>query len=443
MKWYILGGGSIGRLLAASLSRVNGVTRKSDIKHSQRTSVLKDSPKLLTSKREGSDVILLLREKRGENSVNNFSSAYSKLINKNDNYSGGMYKKTKRNKRVYIDVLEQYKECPTSFTAEVDYESVPSASSNFSSSSKIERLIVTTKAYDVFGAIQGIQDRLSRNAVIIIFANGKGFYEKLSSFNRFQSMTFISAVIDHGAMIPECTYEEKANHHNNKINLLNWQHKGEIREVISDTCRKVLHVNHTGKGSIMIGLRPMHPVGYKGIKEFPNYTTDSALLKEIQSFFNYSAHLRCMVVSNIEEIIWQKFCANICINGLTTLYEKKNGDIVHDITCRYIITHLCYEVSALMKLELDQLHFSNDKKEIWRKFDGPYLEKYVLEVARRTARNESSMLRDYTLGRKTELENLHGYMIDLQKSKYMCTLALPMTKFLYTLLSKKLSDDIK
>merc|ERR1712070_1272582 len=133
---------------------------------------------------------------------------------------------------------------------------------------------------------------------------------------------------------------------------------------------------------------------------------------------NKNNNINCSLVLQAEEMkkkIDLKFSANICINGLTTLWEVPNGHIEVSIIGRYWISQLCFELAALFKLERDR-----DRKEIDRidrrdtidkVLDEEIIERYVINVCKQTAKNQSSMLQDYKEGRKTEIEYLHGYIM--------------------------------
>lgn len=99
---------------------------------------------------------------------------------------------------------------------------------------------------------------------------------------------------------------------------------------------------------------------------------------------------------DIERTLWQKLAINAAINPLTALAGCPNGTLLesgYDITLRA----LCAEIEAIAQAAGRAL------------FDTPLIEQ-VHAVARTTAANRSSMLEDISAGRRTEIDQITGYL---------------------------------
>lgn len=100
---------------------------------------------------------------------------------------------------------------------------------------------------------------------------------------------------------------------------------------------------------------------------------------------------------NIQHIIWQKLIINACINPLTALLNVNNGFLVSNDNCLSIIKEIndeCYLIAKAIGL----INFEN-----------PYHQ--VLNVAKKTSNNSSSMRNDIINGKRTEVDGIMGYML--------------------------------
>lgn len=62
---------------------------------------------------------------------------------------------------------------------------------------------VTTKAPDVSRAVEGVFDRLTSNAVVVILCNGMGVYDELMSNRRLTGVSYLLAATTHGVFSTE------------------------------------------------------------------------------------------------------------------------------------------------------------------------------------------------------------------------------------------------
>jgi 2-dehydropantoate 2-reductase len=140
-----------------------------------------------------------------------------------------------------------------------------------SDTAPIERLLVTTKAYDVHDAICQVAHRLDENSIIVILVNGMGFMTPIQQ--QFPHLNFALGTTTEGA------YRVKEN-----------------------------HFCHAGLGITL--------VGQSGNTRAPNWFNSWSKLS-----------LTCNWTANIDEMIWQKLAVNCAINPLTARHRCRNGDL--------------------------------------------------------------------------------------------------------------------
>ena len=157
----------------------------------------------------------------------------------------------------------------------------------------------------------------------------------------------------------------------------------------------------TGQGEIILGQRE----GLKNpsLGEFYDLLKDSGLEAKL-------------INSDIEPYRWLKLAINAAINPLTTILNAPNRIIIDDIDARNIAFKIVKEVELVAR-----------KKNIV--FPQDPVTKLV-EVARATGENLSSMLQDVINKRKTEIDFINGAVVVLGKKYHIET---PYNKLLWKL----------
>lgn len=112
---------------------------------------------------------------------------------------------------------------------------------------------------------------------------------------------------------------------------------------------------------------------------------------------------------NILARLWQKLVINAGINPYTALLDCPNGEILAAPLYQNSIGGLCRELSQLMRA-------SGQAEET-----PEALRQQIETVARRTARNTSSMRADVLGGRVTEIQFINGYLVNLGKELGIAT----------------------
>lgn len=138
-------------------------------------------------------------------------------------------------------------------------------------------------------------------------------------------------------------------------------------------------VSHNGKGAINIAL-------YKGedesIKRFANTCND--------------IHFPITFKDDYYTMLVNKLIANAVINPLTAILQVKNGELITNTYYFSAVKKLFLEISFILALE-DPLEKFRD----------------VLRICKKTSHNRSSMLKDLEAGRRTEIDAILGFLLEV------------------------------
>ena len=176
---------------------------------------------------------------------------------------------------------------------------------------------------------------------------------------------------------------EKVNHISNSIYVGVIEH-GASR--LADN-----RVDHLGRGNIKIAT-------YRGEHKELNYLVNQL----------HSEEFPFEVKKNWEMLLKEKLIINAVINPLTALFNVPNGSIIHNESIRNLAKRLCKEAASVLNL---------DEESSWER---------VTQTATNTGENTSSMRADILNNRKTEIEAISGYILNVDKRKL-----LPYTTFVY------------
>ncbi|EKM84098.1 hypothetical protein AGABI1DRAFT_67306, partial [Agaricus bisporus var. burnettii JB137-S8] len=280
----------------------------------------------------------------------------------------------------------------------------------------IHSLFVTTKAHHALTALRDLAPRLSPESTIVLFQNGMGIYEELSTHvfrNAEQRPHFILASNTHG------------------------------------TYTKGFHqVVHTGPGNIEFGIVPNPSRNFEANLSRPSASRVPNTLQlnditnpEDPDFMRYkslrdtvavlllldSLHTKWRSISEMHIILRRKLVVNAVINPLTALMGCRNGDILSSPAAERLTSLICREAYLAFKEEFqaDANNWFDDLQKQGENVDDIHasrlptsltqsaLEKDVQRVAYATKGNISSMLSDVRLGRPTEIDWINGYLYKL------------------------------
>lgn len=167
-------------------------------------------------------------------------------------------------------------------------------------------------------------------------------------------------------------------------------------------------VNYVAEGEILIG----------------SLTNDPRPMKVIEEAFK-KTRIRTVRSENITGAIWSKAIVNAAINTLTTVFDVRNGAIAENPVLRNLAMNICEEGMGVAKA--------------WGiRLEPPDVSNYMLDIAKRTAANKSSMTMDIELKRRTEIDAISGIIIEAGRSKGVET---PTISRLYTIVKFLESRD--
>jgi len=158
------------------------------------------------------------------------------------------------------------------------------------------------------------------------------------------------------------------------------------------------HVRHAGVGDTVIGRMASSP---------SEAQRTAGILTEGGLPMNF--------VDNIRGHIWLKGIVNHCINPLTVIHRCKNGVLLEHEEYREHMKGLCAEAIAVVRA----MEITLPTDDVLGR---------VVEVARLTADNRSSMLQDVDREKRTEIDSITGHII---RSGTKLGLELSLSSFVY------------
>ena len=219
-------------------------------------------------------------------------------------------------------------------------------------------LFLTTKTYDTRSAINQYKEIIENSKYFIILQNGIGNEDMIHPLVPKQKI--FRLVTSHGAIL---------------------NHPGQV--------------THTGKGFSFIGIPYLNYIA-KEPNLFRNVQNSLAVLNEL---LNVSG-LNSQVEIDISIKVWEKAIVNIGINAIGALTRLNNGNIIEIEGLRELMERAvveAVEVGNNMNIPL-----SRDE-----------CIQLLYSVAKNTYHNKNSMLQDIIKGKKTEIDNLNGAIVDL------------------------------
>ncbi|MBN8654667.1 MAG: 2-dehydropantoate 2-reductase [Anaerolineae bacterium] len=108
-----------------------------------------------------------------------------------------------------------------------------------------------------------------------------------------------------------------------------------------------------------------------------------------------SSNFNLQIVRDAKSLVWGKLIINAAINPLTALLQVPNGELLSHPLARKAMNALAWEATEVAQAEQVSLPFSNPIEA-------------VEEVARKTAKNLSSMFQDVRRGAPTEIDAICG-----------------------------------
>lgn len=243
---------------------------------------------------------------------------------------------------------------------------------------QVSQLIVATKSQDVLQGVSGLLNQLSAQLQILLLCNGYGIQTQLRDLLKQHSAQPSNFDFWVGSSSDGALMEKRG------------------------------HVEHTGQGETWLG-------------RWATATTEN---KPPPSFMTLctQALIRTRLSNNIQQHCLQKLFINCAINPLTTIYQCRNGHLVEDTEIHAIFSKLCCELQTVYESVARPCH-GNDYKGKLNDSTGKTfnLLQAATDIANLTAKNQSSMLRDYRASRPLELDYLTETVDNLTVEKNIPT----------------------
>ena len=240
----------------------------------------------------------------------------------------------------------------------------------------LDVLVVAVKAYDVRAALEGVRARMSDETSVILLCNG--------------ALAVADELEPHGGPLLVATSTHGA-----------WS-------------RGPRDIHHAGDGETWVGplgrivevRGPQSPT----MKTTPSQSPPRRRLEvpgnerasdAAQQFFathGLGAHVEGPLQT--EQRLWLKLAANAVLNPLTALWDCCNGDVLARAEGVEAAEAVCAEIARLSH------HMASSDLQL----DAPALVNFVHECAAANAANFSSMCMDVRHGRRTEIEQLNGWI---------------------------------
>lgn len=210
-------------------------------------------------------------------------------------------------------------------------------------------VVVMTKSYDTFTALQPLAGLIRSDAVVLSLQNGLGNEEQIRA-----------ALPEHRRLVIGTT-----------------AHAAQVRAPG--------RIWHAGKGPTAIG----DPAARGATPTFPLTGLRNLLQK---------AGFETTIARNVHAAVWTKLIANAAINPTTALTGLRNGQLLDDPDVATIVEQVVNEVLAVMRAA-----------GIAPLVDDPLA--HARAVMQATRDNDSSMLQDIRRGRRTEIDAISGAIV--------------------------------
>ena len=222
--------------------------------------------------------------------------------------------------------------------------------SNLGASEKFKNCqyyIFCVKSFSTQIAAESVYKFIKPDSVVVTLQNGAGNIEKLSAF--FNIDNIAAGTTTEGATLPEPGI-----------------------------------VIHGGKGKTAIGMAGSN-------KE---KTRIEPLITAFEKGGFKSFH-----TDDPKKMIWEKLAINTSINPITAILKVNNGAIPESAHLKDLARAITKEVCAVASAGNNNIELDPDETY-----------NTVIEVAKNTKANRSSMLQDILAARKTEIENISGFI---------------------------------
>ncbi|KAL1640605.1 2-dehydropantoate 2-reductase (Ketopantoate reductase) (KPA reductase) (KPR) [Diplodia intermedia] len=253
----------------------------------------------------------------------------------------------------------------------------------------ITNLIVTTKAPATVSAISAIKHRLSSSSTICFLQNGMGVIDEVNRDlfpDEATRPNYMQGVISHG--------------------------------VFSSS---PFSATHAGMGTMQLGLLPRSPLTWdSGAAAPPSDDPDHDLGQPQSSVWALSSRYLLRTITRSPALCavglaptdllcaqLEKLAINCLINPMTALLDVRNGALLYNFHLTRVMRLLLSEISLVIR-SLPELQ---GMPNLDARFETSRLETMAVAVADKTRENISSMLADTRRGLHTEVDYINGYIV--------------------------------
>jgi len=166
-----------------------------------------------------------------------------------------------------------------------------------------------------------------------------------------------------------------------------------------ETLIRALREARVGLGVTTLGANLIEPGLVQAGGDGPILLEKGARLAPLQAML-VAAGFQVEVMEDARSFVWGKLVVSAAINPLTALLRVPNGAILERPQARHLMGELAQETAEVARSRAIRLPFNS-------------AEEAVEQVARRTADNRSSMLRDVLRGAQTEIDAINGAVVRL------------------------------
>ncbi|KAI0785055.1 ketopantoate reductase-like protein [Abortiporus biennis] len=307
--------------------------------------------------------------------------------------------------------------------------------------SRIDSLIIATKAQHTLSILRQLLPRLTPSSTIVLMQNGMGVYEETVEklfTDPANRPHFVVAVNTHGAWLK---------------GALNVVHAGQgaIKlGIMPDGRGRDFEANPTQDNPLYPGALPT--INHLQLRDISTLATDSAEENHYRSLRNTISVLSSLEALNVE---WRpihevemamrvKLVVNSFVNTMTAIMGCRNGNLLASSHGYRILEQVCQEAHNVFKAQWEAERRQQDVEDTSLVTDTlfpPALEPRLLEneckrVIDVTKNNISSTLQDVRAKRGTEMKYITGYLMDLAE-KYQ--VEVPTHKLLWEMLELRRS----
>jgi 2-dehydropantoate 2-reductase len=255
-------------------------------------------------------------------------------------------------------------------------------------------VLVATKAHDAFEAVRSLRSRLGEGTRVILLCNGA-----LSVLDRFRAQE-----ADWGREAPGDGGRGTVGPARIRTKcpariFPAWTSHGAYQPAPTTAAATGAALDEEGGDDEYEGIERLRRVVHAGT----DGRTAVQGCEDVAAAWD-AAGLRCSSVPplQMQRELWLKLAANCAVNPLTALRNCANGELLRGSGARCVVDSVVREVVRVANASEDVSGAELSRQEAIR---------FVLQVLEDTARNRSSMAQDLAGGRRTEIDDLNGFVV--------------------------------